>query len=319
MNSNRNIEEIILRYLNGEATIAEAEHLQQWIKESAANHDEFEKMSSLWNDTNTAALRAFDTEVAWQKISLRIEPQTSKVVSFFSWKKAIAVAASVIIVVTAFYFYHQSSKITWMEKMAVDSNKTLQFSDGTVIDLRKGSKVLLPDNFGKDNREIKLEGEAFFQVKHNAQNPFSIITNKSIIQDIGTSFLVQSHDTVEQVTVMEGEVSFASKKKSGKELRLQAGESAGLEKEGPERKIVEVTNLLSWKTNILVFNDTPLSQVANDLKSYYAINVHVPAELSSIQVTARFDNEPITKVVDELQLLTGLNFQLKGNELHVAK
>jgi transmembrane sensor len=319
MIGNYNIQVTILRRLNGEASAEEAEVLQNWLKESAANQNEFDMLAKLWIDSDKAALRLFDSEAAWQKVNARIIEKSPKVISIFPWKKAFAVAASVILVVSAFYIYNQPSKISWDETFAQASNKNLQLPDGSVVTLRKGSKLLLPDNFGKTSRQVKLEGEAYFQIKHDGPNPFSVSTNKSFIQDIGTSFLVQSNDSIEQVTVMEGEVSFASNAQKDKEISVAAGESAILKDQKPERKIEQSSNLLAWKTSSLVFDNTPLLQVVNDLENYYGVPTSLPSDLYFIKVTARFKEEPLSKVIEELRLLTGLNFRMDGNNLVISK
>lgn len=319
MSSNSNIQEIVLRQLNGEASLEEAKVLQQWLKESAANQNEFDMLTKLWMDSDAAALRSFDTEAAWQKVNARITENSPKVVSMFPWKKALAVAASVVLVVGAFYIYNQSLKIYWQETIAQTSHKNLKLPDGSIVTLRKGSKLLLPDNFGKSSRQVKLKGEAYFQVNHDDQNPFSVSTDKSFIQDIGTSFLVQSNDSIEQVTVMEGKVSFASNIKNGKEIILEAGEAAILKDQKPEKKIEQSSNLLAWKTSSLVFDNTPLIQVVNDLKSYYGITFSLPSDLYSIRVTAQFKEQPLGKVIEELHLFTGLNIRTEGNKLVIAK
>src|SRR5487761_2361460 len=111
MSSKENILEIIIRDLNGEASSEEQEELQQWLQEDTAHQSEFENLRMLWNDSAAAALHSFNTENAWQKISDQILPANkSKVVSMFAWKKAIAIAASVLIIVGIFYFYNKTSK-----------------------------------------------------------------------------------------------------------------------------------------------------------------------------------------------------------------
>lgn len=319
MSSYSNIQEIILRYLNGEATIEEEDQLRRWKEESAANKEELETITKLWRDSSAAALHSFNVEAAWEKVHNQTVSKESKIRQLFDWKKAVAIAASIIIIAGGFYFYNRSPKITWTETVAATSNKTIALNDGSIITLRKGSRLSLPDNFGNASRKIKLKGEAYFEIKHDDQNPFSITTDKSFIQDIGTSFLVRSYDTMEQVTVMEGAVRFVDKDNKEKAIQLQGGESAVLESGEPIKKIIENSNLLSWKTNTLVFVNKPLQQVAGDLKNYYSVNVYFAAELSSVLVTANFKDQSLEEVIKELQLFTGLHFQLKGHDLYISK
>lgn len=309
---------MILRYLNGELGREEEAHLKRWRKESAANESELQTITKLWRDSGAAALQDFNTEKAWQNVYSQTFANESGVRRLFSWK-TVAAAASVIIIAGGFYFYNRSTKITWTQTVATTSNKTVPLPDGSVVTLRKGSTLSLPDNFAKTSRQIKLSGEAYFEIRHNDQHPFSVITGKSLIQDIGTSFLVRSYDTVEQVTVMEGAVSFADRGEKEKKMELQGGESVVLKNGKPVKKFIENNNLLSWKTNTLVFANTPMQQVAGDIEDYYSVNVYFPAEISSVMVTAKFKDQPLEEVMHELHLFTGLSFKLKGHDLYISK
>lgn len=322
MSSKENILEIIIRHLNDEASVVEQEELQQWLQEDTAHQSEFENFRMLWSDSSAASLHSFDTENAWQKVNAQISPvNKSKVVSIFAWKKTIAVAASVLIMVGIFYFYNKTSKTEWQDIVAKISNKTIQLSDGTAITLRKGSSLSIPDNYGKGSRKIGLQGEAYFQVQHDEKNPFYLTTGKSLIRDIGTAFLVESNDSTEQVMVTEGKVSFSGKADKVKEIILKAGEAAILKEQKPELKIVESKNALAWKTNVLVFDNTDLHMVADDLKDYYNVDVQLSEDLqaSRILVTAQFRNESLEKVIEELHLFTGLSFHRQDHLVFISK
>lgn len=319
MSSNSDIQNIMLRYLNAEATAAEAEALLRWIRESSANEAEFDLIKRLWLDTADAALHRRDVEKAWQHVYAQTVGRKTKIVTLFPLKKVMAVAASFLLILSAYYFLNRPAETVWQETLASNANKQIRLSDGTVITLRKGGKLLLPENFGKSSRQAKLEGEAYFEIKHDSQRPFLVTTSRTIIQDIGTAFLVQSSDSTEQVTVLEGEVNFASKEKKEQELRLKAGESAVLEQEKIQRTVVETANLLSWKTHTLRFDNTPLSQVVKDLERYYSIQVQLPDELRSFQITAEFKNETLEQVLKELHLFTGIQFRMNDRYLKISK
>jgi ferric-dicitrate binding protein FerR (iron transport regulator) len=273
----------------------------------------------LWADTEEAALIPVDTDKAWQNVSSKTIEKQAKIVSLFPWRKALAIAASVILILSVLYYFNRPSDIEWNVTLAENSNTKIQLTDSSVITLRKGSRLSVPENYGKQIREVRLEGEAYFEIKHDTEKPFSITTSKSIIKDIGTSFLVQSTGSLEQVTVLEGVVSFAGKKKNKTPLVLKAGESAVLKNENIQKEKADTINLLSWRSNILVFHNTPLSQVVKDLKNYYLINVALPDSMDSVQITAEFKNESLAQVIKELRLLTSLQLQMKENTLFISK
>lgn len=318
MSDYNHIQALMLRYLNHESSNEESRALELWINESNANAEEFELVKNIWEDSADSALIPVDVEKAWQKVQSQTIVQEAKVVKMFPWKKVFMVAASIIIAAGVFYFSYQSTETVWKETLAQNSNKKIQLTDGSIITLRVGSKISIPENYNK-SRQVKLEGEAYFEVHHDVQNPFSVISSKSIIQDIGTAFLIQSNDSIEQVTVMEGEISFTNKKEKKNLLILKAGETAYLKNETLQRKNADTTNLLSWESKILIFQNKPLSQVVKDLEHFYKIHVQMENQLGQIEITAEFRNETLAQVVKELKLFTGLNFRLEKDQLIISK
>lgn len=318
MSNNNSIQEIMLRYLNGESSHEETKTLQEWIADSEANEEEFEVVKNLWSDSAKAALISVDTEKAWQVVHARTMEKQNKVVSLFSWKKTFAIAASILLIVGAIYLFYYAPHTGWKVTVAKNNNEIIHLSDGSTITLRKGSRIALSRN-PRAFRKAKLEGIAYFEIKHNPQNPFTVVTTNGIIKDIGTAFLIKSYDSLEQVTVLEGEVSFANKKEEAKAILLQAGESAVLKNNEPQRKKVDTANALSWRSDVLIFNHTPLPQVATDLKNYYEIEIKLSGNLDSARITAEFRNESLEQVVKELKLITGLKFMMKENTLYISK
>lgn len=319
MSDTNHIREIMLRYLNGESSEEESTVLKQWIAESKSNAEEFDLVKNIWNDSTEAGLLQVDTDKAWQSVKAQITGKEAKVVTLFSLKKILAVAAAILIVAGVYFVFFRPSKIIWQETLAQNDNKRIQLSDGTVIILRKGSKLSLPENYGNSSRRVKLEGEAYFEVKHNEKIPFSVATANSFVEDIGTAFLLRSTHSIEQVTVMEGAVSFSGKKENKKLLIIKAGESAVLINEIPQPKIVDTANLLSWNSKTLIFNNTSLQRVARDLENYYQVNVEIAGNLESIEITAEFRNESLEQVLKELRLFTGLKFQLDDGRILISK
>ena len=91
-----------------------------------------------------------------------------------------------------------------MEVLALRGNQKIQLTDGSVILLRKGGRLHYNSDYPVNGRHIELSGEAYFEVQHDENNPFTIRTNKTIIEELGTSFLVKSTDQAEQVFVTKG-------------------------------------------------------------------------------------------------------------------
>ena len=82
---------------------------------------------------------------------------------------------------------------------------------------------------------------------------------------------------------------------------------------------MDTSNLISWSTRILTFNNTALTIVAKDLKNYYNIEIEIAGNLGIHKITAIFNNEPLEQVIKELGLLTGLAIKMQGNKLLISE
>ncbi|MDE3214187.1 MAG: FecR domain-containing protein, partial [Bacteroidota bacterium] len=283
------------------------QRLHQWLEEDPSHQAEFEEIRLLWDQTESLTSIPFDNQAAWDTIYHRITPsKPASVIKIISWKKAILIAASLMILGAAYYYYLANPKVQWNTYAATDSNKIIQLQDGSTFTLRKGGTLQIPDNYGIHTRMVKLAGECFFQIHHDDTKPFNLSTSKGVIKDIGTSFLMESNDTAEWILVTEGKVSFSAISDLKEPLIVSSGQAAVLEFQKPELKTLQSKNLLAWKNQKLEFDNTNLAQVARDLKDFYNVDFNFSSQINpkEILVTAQFDHEPLSKVIEELNLFT---------------
>src|SRR4029079_1406843 len=86
---------------------------------------------------------------------------------------------------------------------------SLTLTDGTKVWLNSESSLRYPTAFTANTREVEISGEAYFEVKHNAKQPFKVhLPNGSIVEDIGTSFNVNAYSDESDIkaTLIEGSI-----------------------------------------------------------------------------------------------------------------
>jgi len=179
-------------------------------------------------------------------------------------------------------------------------------ADGSKVYLNGNSEISFSKKFGSKEREITLKGEAFFEVQRNENIPFRITTYKMTTEVLGTSFNVYSDSSEEvKVSVVSGVVNFYSGKKENG-LKLKAGEQGSF---NPLlAKIVKDKNydmnFLSWKTGILYFKETPITDAFHLLqKQYSRVFVFDHKQGCIPTLTTTIDNQKLEAVLDELNLL----------------
>ncbi len=243
----------------------------------------------------------------------------------FPYWKAAAIALLVISAGISMYIQQNSSErvpVT-LAAYSVPRGKLLHLalSDGSHVWLNAETKFRCPEKFGFGDREVYLEGEAFFEVSKDPSRPFKIHSGKLTTTVLGTSFNIKSYgaDDVNEVAVITGKVSVIQTDVNNRssEVLLQPGQKAVLIKSaGDLRKelFTDMSHYTSWKTGKLIFENTPIADVIPSLERYYNIDIHLESEaLQSCRVTATFDPMPLEKAMYLLSYTLNAEYSNAGN------
>ena len=201
-------DELLYRYFNNEAAPEEVQQIEEWLKADSAHQAEFDAAHMLFNAMILQQVRAAVPArpvmaVAWMKRrAVRV---------------ALRIAAAVALIAGAGYLGGVIQQDKMYDRMADTVNVlevpagqriSLSLADGTVVCLNGGSRLEYPLLFAKNNRRVKLSGEALFEVVHDAASPFVVETFASEIEVLGTKFNVYA-DTENHrfsTTLIEGRV-----------------------------------------------------------------------------------------------------------------
>ena len=314
------IADIIARQLNGTATPQDLAELQQWLEADAANRHEYEQMQLIWEKGATMHVSpTFNTTAAWSKVDAGIRSREEKQPAMVFPLKRLAVAVVFLSAVFGGWYLWNCTQNHTQTVIASEGNMPVSLPDGTQVTLRKGSSIEYEKELAGSFRKVQLKGEAFFEVQPMEKKPFLISTDYSTIKVLGTSFLVHSSDQGDEVIVSTGRVSFAGKQKEAPQVILSAGQKAVLTGNDLQQAAVSDSNFLSWKTGVLSFRNTPLMEALDEIADYYGIAISVAAdtqaEAANAHLTAQFNNQSITDVLDEVKLFTGLETSKEDNKI----
>jgi len=193
----------------------------------------------------------------------------------------------------------------------------LRLPDGTRVRLAPGSHLRVATDFGAERRDVTLEGEAFFEVTHDARRPFTVFAGNTSARDLGTAFSVRAYptDSVVVVAVREGEVALTG---AG---RLRAGDVARVTVEGRAtvRRGVRVDSLLGWMSGRLVFSDAPLGTVVDDLRRWYDVDVQLgDPSIASLPFTGTLADVSPDAAVELVAAALGLKVRHEGTRVVLA-
>ena len=204
----------------------------------------------------------------------------------------------------------------------------IYLSDGSKVWLNSGSKLVYPAVFKNTKREVYLEGEAIFDVKHNKQKPFFVISNNQEIEVLGTVFGVTNYLNENSVnTVLKsGSVQISYKNNSRlintDKLKISPGTLAQYNKEDKSivSSKVDVSNYFSWRDGILIFKNNSLEYIMNRLSRFYKVNIIINNEnLMKETYSGYLDlNDNINTVIKNIQKSTNMNYTLNKSEIIIS-
>jgi transmembrane sensor len=303
---------LLAKYFNGETTAEENERVQEWMAASEDNRVEFDLLQKLWNRSDHQQEIVFDTAKAWQAVNAKINTAATpaKTVRMFTRRTAIAAAASVVLLLGLWWLIGRSDTIN----VYADADaREVRLKDGSIVYLRKGSSLSYFHDYGKKDREVSLNGEAFFDVARDTTRPFRVIAGNADVQVLGTSFNVDENDNTVELVVKTGLVRFGWSGNSDSAILVAAGERAMFNAGALSKTPNTDENFNAWQSKKLVFNNTPLAQVAATLSDYYNVSITLSkqhaAQLSAASLTAQFNDQPLSSVLEEISLITSYRVQ----------
>ena len=309
-------EKLLLRYLLGETEQDEMQQVEEWLQLSEKNQKLLDNYEAVWAEAEklTPNPVAVDTSLAWAKMSDRVDKyeiekttDKSKTISLNSRLAWISSsAAAIIIIIFGIYQLLKKPDIAVQNILLASVENVLHdtLPDGSQIALNTNSKITYPETFSENERRVKLEGEAFFNVEHNKEKPFIIEAGDAFIKVLGTSFNVKAYENSElEVIVTDGLVRLFivdSETMDTSAILLKAGQKGKISTK--EKKPVyiaeQIPDALFWMNYTLIFNDTDLKKVFNLLENYYNVKIEVNnKQIYDCRLSTTFSNNSIDDII----------------------
>lgn len=191
--------------------------------------------------------------------------------------------------------------------------------DGTNVWLNAASSIVYPVAFKGPVRHVKVTGEAYFEVAHNAKMPFVVQLNDVKVKVLGTHFNVNdySDDAATKVTLLEGSVLLERPVTHGtihhETNKLVPGQQALLDQSGGlQIKKVDVSRVVAWKNGMFDFNGMNLKEVMSQIARWYDVEVQYPDKLPNIQFNGQVHRNINTAQLFEILGYFGVHFKIEA-------
>ncbi|MDJ1480676.1 FecR domain-containing protein [Cytophagaceae bacterium YF14B1] len=311
---------LLEKYRRGTCSEDEQQYVRHWIEDPANASLLYQWMQEQWYEMDIMNRPAIDLKPVWEKIDdhtkvsadIDFPESGSKVAQLTAfWKTRIRVAATIIAVLLGgigggWYFFGQHNDIIY--QTSYGEVKRIVLPDSSVVVLNGNSTLHYPalwDNTHK--REVWLEGEGFFSVRHKPDDQKFLVhtTDNFTIEVVGTQFSVFEQRGQTRVVLNNGKIKVhlkadINKKTSG--LEIKPGELVEYNDRDQQliRRKVNPEIYSSWKDNQLIFEDTPLSEVALRLERCYGLSVQLDETIKDKRLTGRMDIQNLDVLLEAM-------------------
>ena len=309
---------LLLKYLSETANPEEKARVEAWLSEDVANKDTFLQVARIYHAHRTRQrIRRRDAGQALIQLNHRMNRNLRRL-----FIRRIAVAASLFIglwgIGSMVWQNRQVEPAPQMITMSANAGMRTQLTlpDGTKVIMNAGSTLDYPLPFNKNERRIKLSGEAYFKVAHNTAQPFvvSAADDKMNIRVTGTSFNLQAYekDSLARIALIEGSVQVSIQgQKENMPLTPLSMVTYDMKTGKLSVSKINPAHVTAWMDGRLIFKDTPIPDVLRQLSHFYTVDFDVQdAMINDYTFTGTFENRPLFQIMEYLKISSKIDFTM---------
>lgn len=326
--------ELLAQYLSKKCTQEDMQRVESWLSEDAQNAVYLDQLRSEWKylEKRPIQLNTERRSKVWNQILERLGPKPK--VFVFSpkrlWYSAVAVAVIAVLVggISTFLLQrtsirqHLQSQLTIVKTNPGQKSEVL-LPDGSTVWLNAGSKISYSNTFNQSERNITLEGEAFFDVQKNENIPFVVQTLNLDVVVKGTAFDVSAYpeDPHTEVSLLRGKVDVVTKK-GGLVRKLIPNDLIRYDNKKGTYAFRQNNNAIqysSWKNEELIFENESLDLVVKKLERWYGVEMDWEVSKSAKRYTFIVKTESLREMLQLINVITPIDYSIDGKMVKVRQ
>lgn len=320
------LENILYRHLKCQTTQAEDERLFAWLEASEGNRRFYFEIAAIWSAHRTLSSRKLDDncEAMKHRLNARIDADEAMRAAVPErhparrrWKFAAAAAAAVVAVAAVWF---AGLRMTDAERFRTYVNATgevaaLQLGDGTQVWVQAGTELRYDVEKG-DRRTVRLVGEAYFDVAHDAQRPFVVETRNLDIRVLGTAFNVRATggDPLTEIVLERGSVRLETPEGANL-VRLRPNQRAIYDAERDDIEVEEVNASLfmTKRYDLVSMKNATVSEIVAGIEKNYGVQLRVTVTDDSRHYDINYlRSNSLEEVIDIVEFMTGCQCEVAG-------
>lgn len=273
-------QDLLHRFFEGKVTSKEKKDIKQWIAESDEHRDQlFKERMILDAMIVSGKIPNSQSEPVKRKPLLRVFVELSKIA-----------AVVVVMLIAGIYFYTQKMNeinlATNTIIVPVGQRANIQLPDGTNVWLNARTQMTYPAYFTGAKREIELNGEAYFEVSHDAEKPFVVHTKSFEVKVLGTKFNVKAYNDTEDFTtaLMEGSVEVTNTMNKNNTIRLLPDQKVDYREGRLFRSSIEDYDIYRWREGLMCFKDIQFIDLIRQFENSYGVSIIIENEKAKEKV-----------------------------------
>jgi hypothetical protein len=216
----------------------------------------------------------------------------------------------------------EAEVVPTLEKNIAKGEKlSFTLPDGTRVWLNSGTTISYPEKFGTDQRLVKMDGEAFFEIEKDSLRPFRVISEGFVTTAIGTSFNVKTNKVSGlKISLVTGKVKVEGED-SKEEFFLEPGLEFLDDLKSGKRTVRKFNpdKVLAWKEGRIIFENASLQEVVGTLEDWYGVEIHlVNAENVKWKFSGEYQNQILDNVLNSMSFIEKFNYKINGKNIELT-
>lgn len=329
MKGQPDFDELMALHFSGSSTKAEEEALSDWKEASEENLSAYKNAEKTWQSLSLLQeMRSYNMPRALAKFHGETGQSTSlnRKGFLFYWQRVAAILILPVLIGGGIYFaqtkHITDNSVVWQTIVTPPGVKSqAQLPDGTKVWLNSASSLSYPSSFSDGKRNVKLLGEAFFDVAKDEKHPFVVDLGKINIEVVGTTFNATNyeHEGRTEVVLASGKVKLFEKNVNENRLvsEMKPGQQAIFHKAGNTMTLntVETGKYTSWIDGKLIFRDDPMYEVVRKLNRWFNVQIEfADPDIGDYIYTATFRDETIEQVLSLIKRTSPIEYAIVPGE-----
>lgn len=320
-------EDILIKFILGEATEEEGLKVKSWITKSPEHKRHYDHYKTIWETSKLVAPGSpVDENEAWERfkrkqadqnreLTNKVKPLKQRIHQSF-WLKGAAILVLISLGLWISFSELNNPMNATLTIRTLNEVRTDTLPDGSIITLNKNTVLSYPKRFAKNKRSVHLKnGEAFFTIVPNTAQPFIIDVNNIEVKVMGTSFNIKTEKDRTELIVESGLVRV-----SQKDLIVHLGKNERIEIDKTTDRFEKLANTDQlykyYRNNTFIADNTPLWRLVEVLNEAYGAHIVIEeGSLKNISINTTFKNQSIDEILSIICETLTIKADRKGDQI----